>query len=109
MKQVTSLLLMALMAFIGYTLYGIYGEKDYKSKYKQILISNNIEIKKIDFDKEKIDKLNKKIQELTVDDTYKLKLYNLKGIEQQPLFIDNYAKIYDKILQQQRTSNNFNK
>ena len=107
MKQINLLLLLALFSFIAYSSYDVFIKKNYKSDYKQIVSTQGVTISKIKFDKEKIDRLNENIKKLKQDPTYKLKLTNIKGSWQQPLFLDKYNKIYDKILLQQRLSNNY--
>lgn len=106
MKQIIILLCIVLWGYIGWDVYKIY-DGDYSSKYNLELTRSGVEISPIDFDKETVDKLNDTIDTLRVDETYKLKLTD-ENNGQQPLFIDNAASIYDKILFQQRVSNNFN-
>ena len=105
MKQVLILLLLALFWFTWYSTYNIYVNKDYKSSYSKIKKSDWVKIIAIEFDKEKIDKLNSKIKKLREDPVFRLQLYNITKTEKQPLFLDSFSPIYNKILQQQRKIN----
>lgn len=108
MKQIIWLLLLALFSFSIYSIgYDIYYKKHYKSEYSSLKVRKGVDISPIKFDKKKIENLNDKIKKLRQDPTYKLQLSNIKGKGKEPLFIDNYSKIYDKILLQNRLSNNY--
>lgn len=109
MKQVLTLMLIALIWFLGYNVYNIYENKDYKSEYQKIKKSKWVKIVAIEFDKEKIDKLNSKIKDLREDPVFRLQLYNITKTEKQPIFLDSFSPIYDKILQEQRKINIYSK
>lgn len=106
MKQVIYLLLLWFFIFIWYNLYQIYQEKSYTSNYDRKVRSSNVVIEPISFDKETIEKLNDKIGELIIDEPYVLNLE--RGTRNpQPIFVDSYQSLYEKVLQQQRAANNF--
>jgi len=109
MKQVITLLLLALLWYIGFYTYDVYWAKNYKSSYNRIKTSNQINIEEIQFDKEKINKIYEKIKELRQDPVFKLKLPNTTKVDSQPLFIDSYSKIYNKYLEQIRRDNIYSK
>jgi len=109
MKQIITILLLAIIWFIWYNIYDIYIWKSYKSSYEVIKKRAWVEISPIEFDKEKIDKLNAKIKDLREDPVFRLQLYNITKTEKQPIFIDTFSPIYNKILQQSRKENVYSK
>lgn len=105
MKQLASLLLLLMFLMIWYYSWSIYIKKDYGSPYSNIKKTQNIEIKEITLDKEKIARLSKNIKGLKQDPVFKLKLNEFTTVEGQPLFKDVYWSLYDKIIRQNQALN----
>lgn len=105
MKQIIILWILFILWFSWYNYYNIFIDKQYSSEYEMKKKQSSVEIKQIVFDKDKIDKLNDTIKGLKTDPVFKLKLTNITDKDKQPLFIDSYASIYQKILNTKRQEN----
>jgi len=108
MKQLASLFLFLLLLLLGYYWYSIYIQKDYSSPYLNLKKSQNVEIKEITLDKEKITRLSNNIKGLKQDPVFKLKLNDFTTVQWQPLFKEEYGSIYEKIIKQNQMNNRSN-
>lgn len=105
MKQLASLLLLLLLLLIWYYGWDIYIKKNYGSPYTTLKKNENIEIKEITLDKEKITRLSNNIKGLKQDPVFRLKLNDFTTTERQPLFKEKYGSLYDKIVRQNQAIN----
>lgn len=107
MKQFILLLILLLVGTVGYNGYQLYGKKTYTSWYEAKKKSDSVVIEEVTLNKEKIAAVIKNIKQLKQDPVFKLKVNEFTAGDKasQPLFLEKYDPLYEKIVKQQQLLN----
>lgn len=105
MKQFISLITLLLVLLAWYSVWDIYGAKNYQSEYLTKKKTDQVDIKEMSLDKEQINKLSKNIKGLKQDPVFRLKINDFTTTIGQPLFKEQYDSLFEKIVKQNQMSN----